>query len=272
MKDKIATVRKLEIYRYIDNEKLKVEDSISIEEPLEIVLNSATLDKPKSISITMRTPGDDKALALGFLMTEGIINNMIQIESVKVGENKIIIGIKSDVTLDLKKLDRHFYTSSSCGVCGKSSIESVNTISDYEPTYHNLSIRSEVIKLLPAALREAQDIFLQTGGLHAAALCDINGSIISITEDVGRHNALDKLIGHQFIKDTLPLDKSIVLLSGRISFELVQKSIMAGVQCIVAVGAPSSLAVELADEYDVTIVGFAKANKFNVYTGHHRIQ
>jgi len=272
MDNRTDNVKKLEISRYTNGKKLLIEDSVAIEEPLEIRINSSTLPKPKPISITMRTPGDDKALALGFLLTEGIIQNVIQISEVTLSENKITIELGTDTHLDLEKLNRHFYTSSSCGVCGKSSIEAINTISDYEATHHSLTVKSDVIKSLPEALQKSQSIFQQTGGLHAAAICDIYGQVLTVTEDVGRHNALDKLIGHYFINDALPLDKSILLLSGRISFELVQKSIMAGIQFIVAVGAPSSLAIDLAEEYDVTLVGFTKADRFNVYNGDHRIK
>ena len=268
----LASTIKAEIFRYSNNTILSEYDSISVEEPIEISIESAKYPKRKNISITMRTPGNDKALATGFLFTEGIVHTTASIKGIIAEDNKAIIQIADDADLDLEKITRHFYTSSSCGVCGKASIEAINTITEYEPTHHQLNVDADIIKSLPDQLRKHQEVFRQTGGLHAAALCDTQGNILTVKEDVGRHNALDKLIGHYFLADDLPLERSILLLSGRISFELVQKAIMAGVQFIVAVGAPSSLAIELAEEYDVTLVGFAKADRFNVYNGNHRIK
>ncbi len=265
-------INKVLIFKHSDNLIVEIEDQISIEEPLEISIQSIHIPKKKNISITMRTPADDLELATGFLFTEGILRSPDSVKEMKVSENKVTVHLNDNVDIDLDKITRHFYTSSSCGVCGKASIEAINTIAEYEPTHHQLNVDADIIKSLPSSLRKQQDIFQQTGGLHAAALCDTNGNILTIKEDVGRHNALDKLIGHYFLIDQLPLEKSILLLSGRISFELVQKAIMAGVQFIVAVGAPSSLAVTLAEEYDVTLVGFTKSDRFNVYNGNYRIK
>jgi len=265
-------INKVQIFKHKDQSIDELEDHVSIEEPLEISIKSEKASKKKNISITMRTPGDDTELSAGFLFTESIITNTQVIEKIEVNDNKALIYLRDDSTLDLEKLKRHFYTSSSCGVCGKASIEAIHTLSEYTPTNHTLHVHDHIIKSLPKSLREQQAIFQQTGGLHAAALCNTDGTIVKVMEDVGRHNALDKLIGHYFLADQLPLEKYILLLSGRISFELVQKAIMAGIQFIVAVGAPSSLAIELAEEYDVTLVGFAKADRFNVYNGNHRIK
>jgi FdhD protein len=249
------------------------QDYIAVEEPLEISISKSSV-YPKSkhnISVTMRTPGQDLNLAAGFLLTEGILSHKNQILTHAASDNRINIEVHPDTPLDMNKLQRHFYTTSSCGVCGKASIESIKTIEDYTPTHHQMIINNAIIYSLPTKLREQQKVFIKTGGLHAAALFDSEGNILDIAEDVGRHNALDKLIGSYFLKGQLPLDDKILLLSGRISFELVQKSVMAGIQCIVAVGAPSSLAIELAEEYDITLIGFASKERFNIYNGEHRI-
>jgi len=250
------------------------QDYIAVEEPLEISISKSSLyTKSKhNISVTMRTPGQDLNLAVGFLLTEGILSHKNQILAHSASDNKINLEIHPDSTFDINKLQRHFYTTSSCGVCGKASIEAINTIEEYTPTNHQLTIDGRTIHTLPTKLRAQQDAFLKTGGLHAAALFDSKGNILEVAEDVGRHNALDKLIGSYFLKGQLPLDDKILLLSGRISFELVQKSVMAGIQCIVAVGAPSSLAIELAEEYDMTLIGFASKERFNLYNGEHRIK
>jgi FdhD protein len=266
--DKIAKVniKKVNLTQWND-----AEDSLAIEEPLEIQLQS---DKGiKSIAVTMRTPGNDAELAIGFLFTEGIINNNNQIEGFDVDEssNRILIKMKKDEMPSLKNAERNFYTTSSCGVCGKSSIDAIKTISPF--TIHNdqVKIEAETIHQLEKELLKQQAVFSKTGGLHASALFDNQGNFIILREDVGRHNALDKLIGATFLENNLPLSNKILLLSGRASFELIQKASMAGIPVVAAVGAPSSLAVSLAKETGITLIGFLRNDRFNIYCGEERI-
>jgi len=256
---------------------VQVQDVVAVEEPLEIRLRYEHLKRTitKSISITMRTPGHDIELAIGFLFTEGIISCSSDVTSVETAGgrngNVVIVSISSDLSDKLKKLDRHFYTSSSCGVCGKASIEALDTVCDYQDVKDDVTVTASVLYQLPSVLREKQEVFDKTGGLHGCALFDISGVFIELMEDVGRHNALDKLIGNFVNRGKVPLTNYVLLLSGRTSFELVQKSIMAGIKVIASVGAPSSLAVELANEWGVTLVCFLRDQRFNVYSGAHRI-
>ncbi|NAS30447.1 formate dehydrogenase accessory sulfurtransferase FdhD [Flavobacteriaceae bacterium R38] len=253
----------------------KTDDVLAIEEPLEISLSIFSAQPPvfdKNISITMRTPGNDLDLALGFLFTEGIIVSPKQIDNFNLGENTINIQLNTSESIDLSKIERHFYTSSSCGVCGKSSIDAIKTVSRLNAEKKDFKVNEKLIKKLPAMVRKEQAVFDKTGGLHAAAIFNTKGDLLFLKEDVGRHNALDKLIGSAFQKEELPLDQHILLLSGRASFELIQKAAMAGIQFIGAVGAPSSLAVDLAKEFDITLIGFLNANRFNVYHGVERIE
>lgn len=265
-------------------------DTLAVEEPLEIRVGFCENGKRtyKAISITMRTPGDDAELAAGFLFTEGIIKSSEEISQIrhcglKIGKglgtveragslnsNTIRADLNDGVEIDLDRLKRHFYTSSSCGVCGKSSIEALHTgakkISDNYP-----KIESGVIHRLPGVLCSSQDAFRQTGGLHASALFDTKGELEIVREDVGRHNALDKVIGAKFLAGEIPLSDKVLLVSGRASFELVQKALMAGIPILAAVGAPSSLAVELAAEFGMTLLGFVRDGRFNIYCGAERI-
>jgi FdhD protein len=256
-------------------EMLEADDELAIEEPLEIQIIYGKKDNrvQKTISITMRTPGNDAELAVGFLFTEGIIQNKEQIAStsISVFENKVLIALYENQELNLQKTERNFYTTSSCGVCGKTSIEAIKTISNYQNTNDNIRIPSTLFYHLEKGLRKQQALFESTGGLHASALFDLGGNFITLREDVGRHNALDKLIGAAFLKEELPLTNKILLLSGRASFELVQKATMAGIKIIAAVGAPSSLAVQLAEEAGITLIGFLRNEQFNIYTGEERI-
>ena len=263
------------------------DDLLAVEEPLEIRLGfpqNGKLDH-RAISITMRTPGDDQALAAGFLFTEGIVHGRDQIASIRhcgtggnpsgsegvQSSNTIRIDLNDATGLHLKRLERHFYTTSSCGVCGKTSIEALKT--GASPLVDNdFTVTRDVIHSLPYALRGSQDIFDQTGGLHASALFDADGNIDLVKEDVGRHNALDKVIGEKFLAGETPLNDRILMVSGRASFELVQKALMAGIPILAAVGAPSSLAVELAREFGMTLIGFVRDQRFNVYSGGERIQ
>jgi len=255
------------------------EDLLATEEPLEIRLSYGPLNDrhQKSISVTMRTPGNDFELALGFLFSEGIIRDQKDVLQIKYctdfsrSENIVKVELMTGLDVDLKKLERHFYTSSSCGVCGKASIEALNTISKFKDNGSEFTIDQEVFMDLSEKLRAKQNVFEYTGGLHAAALFNTDGEIIFIREDVGRHNALDKLIGAAFSSGQLPLNRHVVLLSGRSSFELIQKCVMAGVNLVAAIGAPSSLAVETAKKFNVTLIGFLRDNRFNIYSGEERI-
>ncbi len=254
------------------------DDMLAVEEPLEIRLDfgDSSQRTRKNISVTMRTPGNDFELAAGFLFTEGIIENAEDIESIEycqeLDENVVKVELKDDVTVELNKLERNFYTTSSCGVCGKSSIEAVKTVcrlQDSKPG--TLLLSPDIIYTLPAVLRKAQNVFDFTGGLHACGLFDTSGNLLITREDVGRHNALDKLIGATLNNSMFPLDNYILLLSGRASFELIQKAWMAGIKIVAAVGAPSSLAVQMAEECSITLVGFLRNKTFNIYSGQHRI-
>lgn len=257
------------------------EDVLAIEEPLEIRMTYGPSDKriTKNISVTMRTPGNDMELACGFLFTEGIIQSFSQIESIAHfnsllnPENIVVASIKPEVVFDLSKLDRNFYTTSSCGVCGKASINAVKTTgAQHQNTdTDGLKVNSELIHQLPDILRKKQDVFESTGGLHASALFDASGNLMMLREDVGRHNALDKLIGAALESGIVPLSQHILLLSGRASFELIQKAAMAGIQIVAAVGAPSSLAVEMAEDFNITLIGFLRNGRFNIYSGAQRL-
>lgn len=251
------------------------DDVLAIEEPLEIQLLYGPEPLQKSVSVTMRTPGNDGELAAGFLFTEGIIQHQQQIDYISPtfpGMNTVRVTLHPEIVPRLQQADRNFYTTSSCGVCGKASIDAIKTVSIYRDEADSLLIPSEVLHGLPARLLNEQAVFGSTGGLHAAALFTNNGDLLMLREDVGRHNALDKLIGTALLQDQLPLHNVVLLLSGRASFELIQKAAMAGIKVVAAVGAPSSLAVELAQENDITLVGFLRNQRFNIYSGGKRIQ
>jgi len=242
------------------------QDLLAVEEPLEIRLGKST------ISITMRTPGHDAELALGFLFSEGILPGPRDLQDVVSSKNLLTVHLKPDVEVDLDRLKRHFYTTSSCGVCGKASIEALRMQACPLASSESAVIASSVIHRLPAVLREDQRIFERTGGLHAAALFDSSGALLLVREDVGRHNAVDKLIGAELLAGHVPLQDKLLLVSGRTSFELVQKALMAGVPILAAVGAPSSLAVETARRFNLTLLGFVRDDRFNIYSGASRIQ
>ncbi|CAN5847878.1 formate dehydrogenase accessory sulfurtransferase FdhD [soil metagenome] len=256
-------------------------DTLAVEEPLEIRLGFSENGQQihKAVSITMRSPGNDFELAAGFLFTEGILQSKDQIREIKHcgkfpnNQNTVRIDLAENTEINLKKLERNFYTTSSCGVCGKSSLEALN-IAGAKAIGQNKSqkIPAEIIHELPQKLLKNQTVFGETGGLHAAALFDFAGNLIDLKEDVGRHNAVDKLIGKRFLENNLPLGDKILFLSGRASFELVQKAVMAQIPVIAAVGAPSSLAVEAAKEFNITLLGFVRNERFNIYTGDERVQ
>jgi len=251
-------------------------DAVSVEEPLEIQVEYGPADdrKVQSLSITMRTPGNDPELAVGFLFTEGIIHKKEDVLSAKhvqtlpgVGSNYIQVSLSPNLQFNPIQLQRNFYTSSSCGVCGKSSLDSVKTQMPVKSKKTMPALSPELILSLPKILREKQETFESTGGLHASGLFDAKGNLLHLLEDVGRHNALDKLIGRALMSGNTPLDEHILLLSGRASFELMQKAGMAGIPVVCAVGAPSSLAVECAKEFGITLMGFLRDGRFNIYNG-----
>lgn len=251
------------------------DDVLVAEEPLEIRIGygAGTDRKQLSVAVTMRTPGDDEDLATGFLFTEGLVQRADQLTTMRwLAENTLLVEIRSDIPVDVERLTRHLFTSSSCGVCGKASLDAVNTVSCYYPTPGQPVFRSEMIYALPDTLRRAQATFDATGGLHAAGLFDSAGDLLLLREDVGRHNAVDKVIGAALRGGySFPLRENLLLVSGRAGFELVQKAAMAGIPCLAAVGAPSSLALELAEGSGMTLIGFLRGERFNVYTGAERV-
>ncbi len=252
-------------------------DEIATEEPLEIRL----IYPEQTLAVTMRTPGADFDLVAGFLYSEGVITSREDISKMSYcvdpdidGEqrqNIINVALKSGLTFDLKRLERHFFMTSACGVCGKASIESLK-IREIPQISSDFNINTEIIYRLNDQLKLAQGLFSATGGLHAAALFDAQGKLLKLREDVGRHNALDKLIGSAVLTNELPLTHHIVMVSGRSSFEILQKSIVAGVPVLCAVSAPSSLAVEIAQAFNITLIGFLRGRRFNVYSGIERIK
>jgi FdhD protein len=254
----------------------KQSDTLVREEPLEIRVRG------KSIAVTMRTPGHDRELAAGFLLSEGIIrerDEIIEIASCLESnspENTLNVFLAPSVEIDFARLTRYVFASSSCGLCGKASIESVHQHfapigGESVPASRNSSIAPEALCVLPNRMRAAQQTFSQTGGLHAAAIFDLDGNLLALREDAGRHNAVDKVIGWGFLEGKLPFDSHVLLVSGRASFEIVQKALAARVPIIAAVSAPSSLAVEFAQESNQTLVGFLRGKTFNVYTHPERI-
>ena len=260
-----------------NNSSQSVNDTIAIEEPLEIRLGFGSLDDRKEhpLAITMRTPGFDRELAAGFLFTEGLVKHPDEIAwithcstaySPDGNQNVLRVELDEEVEVDLDQLQRHFYISSSCGVCGKASLEAIEQESHYERD-NSFSLSASALKKLPELLVAHQSGFESTGGIHAAASFDDQGNIKAVYEDVGRHNALDKLIGHYALNNQLPMHSQGILVSGRTSFELLQKCMMAGCSCIVAIGAPSTLAIDAARKFNITLVGFLKKGSYNIYHG-----
>lgn len=271
-----------EIVRVEAGGSFSTEDTLAVEEPLEIRLcfGPARHRQRQTISLTMRTPGHDRELAAGFLFTEGIIDGPDQVAEIRTWlpesgpgtqRNVVRVELREDVAVDLGRLQRHFYTTSSCGVCGKTSLEALETAADRSAVTTPLQVVSHTLLQLPERLRAVQGGFGRTGGVHAAAFFDPRGELLALREDVGRHNALDKLIGARLLAEGLPVGPEILLLSGRASFELLQKAFMAGVPLVAAVGAPSSLAVELAKQFGITLVGWLRGERFSIYSHPERI-
>ncbi|MFI5623417.1 formate dehydrogenase accessory sulfurtransferase FdhD [Nocardioides sp. NPDC051685] len=251
-------------------------DKLAAEEPMEIRVNG------RPLTVTMRTPGGDFDLAVGFLVSEGVVHSADEVASVRYCAgatadggntyNVVDVGLAAHVPPPDASLERSFYTTSSCGLCGKASLEAVSTSSAWSVAEDTLRVTPELLAVLPERLREAQSVFDSTGGLHAAGLFDAEGNLLCVREDVGRHNAVDKVIGHALREGMVPLRNSMLMVSGRASFELVQKAVMAGIPLLAAVSAPSSLAVDLADDNGLTLVGFLRGSSMNIYAGTDRIE
>jgi FdhD protein len=255
-------------------------DDVVVEEPLEIRVyaHEGGVWRRHSVAVTMRTPGDDFELALGFLASEGIIASRDDVlgassctESNEPVGNVVNVFLSPRVVLDPARLSRVTYTSSSCGLCGKSSIGAVRLLNPRKPV-GDFQVEPEVLLGTAEEAQRAQGLFRGTGGLHAAALFDPAGRLLAIREDVGRHNAVDKLVGHLLLENRLPASNTVLLLSGRAGFELIQKAVVAGIPFVASVGAPSSSAIELAREYGLTLVGFLRGDRFNIYSGEWRIR
>jgi len=270
------------VLKYRSNKTNEVDDSISIEEPLEIIIKYEERGTwiENTISITMRTPGNDEDLVRGFLFNEQIIEKIEYIDKIEssgenVGQynlkNKIIATINNPENVDIDKIKRNFLTNSSCGVCGKTSLDSLEVIKKDKILKTLPKITHQIIMKSPAILRENQSEFSKTGGIHASGLFSDKGNVIAIREDVGRHNALDKLIGFTIKKKLLNPSNQFLTCSGRLNFELVQKALMANIGILIGVGAPTSLAIDLANKFDMTLVGFVKQDSFNIYSNKERI-
>jgi len=260
----------LEVLHYSVGARPKgVEDAVACEEPLEIRVRG------RSVAVTMRTPGRDRELAAGFLLTEGLIQKREQIIEIapclesNAPENTLNVFLAPALDVNFERLTRHVFATSSCGLCGKASIEAVHQ--HFPPVESALTVSAELLAQLPARLRAAQETFAQTGGLHAAAIFDAGGQLIVLREDVGRHNAVDKVLGAGFLENKLPFDSNVLLVSGRASFEIVQKALAGRIAIICAISAPSSLAVEFARESGQTLVCFLRDQRMNIYSGPARV-
>lgn len=251
----------------VGNRLSKEEDRIAVEEPLELRLGRTP------VAVTMRTPGEDRELAAGFLLTEGIIRRLSDIEKmtgpVRSLRNVVSIKLRRGLRFRRDRLMRHFYATSSCGLCGKTTLESIRVRT--RPVSGDFKVSLKLLYSLPEQLREAQDTFEETGGLHAAALLDAEGALLLLREDVGRHNAVDKTIGAALMRNQLPLDRHILLVSGRASFEIMQKALVARIPVVAAVSAPSSLAIALARKFKMTLIGFLRDGRCNIYAGEERV-
>ena len=273
---------KYKVLKFNSGKFENIEDLISIEEPLEISIKFKEKGDwvTRILSITMRTPGDDKDLVRGFLFNEQLIKDIKDIDSIeslgdKVGQyniqNKILATLSNSENINISKIKRDFMTNSSCGVCGKSSLDALEIIKKNKTNPDQPKISKEVIIKSPSVLRENQSEFSKTGGIHASGLFNSNGDLISVKEDVGRHNALDKLIGCTLINDQIDPLSQFITCSGRLNFELVQKVLMTDIGIMIGVGAPTSLAIDLANKFDITLIGFVKRDSFNIYTNNKKV-
>ena len=271
----------MEVDKVAAGKQQTITDSLAVEEPLEVRLAWSTPKgrATRSISITMRTPGNDYELAAGFLYSEGIIGASSDIDSIETCgppapesglHNVVRVELQQDVRVDLGRLQRHFYTTSSCGVCGKTSLDALR-VAGHKSLASSHTFSAAALTSVPDQLRAAQDTFDATGGLHAAAVFSSAGELGPVMEDVGRHNAVDKVIGRLLLDDELPGSACGMMVSGRASFELVQKTLVAGIPLLAAVSAPSSLAVSLAREFNMTLVGFLRGSTYNVYSAPERL-
>jgi len=274
---------KYRVLKYSSNKFKDVEDLVSIEEPLEISLKYKEEDKwiEQTLSITMRTPGNDKDLVRGFLFNEQIIKSINDIDSIesygdKVGQykiqNKILATLNNSENVNISKIKRDFLTNSSCGVCGKSSLDALEIIKTTKTNASEPKILKDVIIQSPDILRQGQSEFSKTGGIHASGLFNSDGKLIALREDVGRHNALDKLIGCVLEKKQFDPKDQFITCSGRLNFELVQKVLMTDIGIMIGVGAPTSLAIDLANKFDITLIGFVKRDSFNIYTNNKKVK
>ena len=274
---------KYKVLKYSSNNFEDVEDLVSIEEPLEISLKYKDEDNwiTQNLSITMRTPGDDENLVRGFLFNEQIVQDIKDIDSIesygkKVGQyniqNKILATLNNSQNVNISKIKRDFLTNSSCGVCGKSSLDALEIIKKDKTNAVEPQISKEIIIESPNILKNNQSEFSKTGGIHASGLFNSNGQLIDLKEDVGRHNALDKLVGSILIEGKLDPKNQFITCSGRLNFELVQKVLMANIGIMIGVGAPTSLAIDLANKFDMTLIGFVKKDSFNIYTNNKKVK
>ncbi len=273
---------KYKVTKLKDNSTQEVKDSVSVEEPLEMSLKFKIDEnwKEENLSITMRTPGQDEDLIAGFLFNERIIENFSDIEKIEkqgdeVGDysiqNKIVATINNSKNIDIGKLKRNFLTNSSCGVCGKTSLDSIEVIRNGKLDLSYPKIKEKIILNSPKLLISKQSEFSKTGGIHASSLINDKGQVLATREDVGRHNALDKLIGHVHKKKLIDNHSQFIACSGRLNFELVQKALMSNIGLMAGVGAPTSLAIDLAKRFDMTLLGFVKSNSFNIYSNKERV-
>ena len=274
---------KYKVLKYSSNNFKDVEDLVSIEEPLEISLKYKEKDNwvEQTLSITMRTPGNDEDLVRGFLFNEQIVKSLNDIDNIesygdKVGQykiqNKILATLNNSENVNISKIKRDFLTNSSCGVCGKSSLDALEIIKTTKTNASEPKISKDVIIQSPDILREGQSEFSKTGGIHASGLFNSDGKLIALREDVGRHNALDKLIGCALEKNQFDPKDQFITCSGRLNFELVQKVLMTDIGIMIGVGAPTSLAIDLANKFDITLVGFVKRDSFNIYTNNKKVK
>ena len=273
---------KYNVLKFKKNKFENTDDLISIEEPLEISLKYKDQDKwsTNSLIITMRTPGHDEDLVRGFLYNEQIIQNISEIDNIesfgdKVGkyniQNKIRITLNNSKNINISKIKRDFMTNSSCGVCGKSSLDALEIIKKEKTFRSGPKLTKEIIIQSPTILRNNQSEFSKTGGIHASGLFFSDGKLISLREDVGRHNALDKMIGDALKNKQIEAKNQFITCSGRLNFELVQKVLMTNIGLMIGVGAPTSLAIDLANRFDMTLIGFVKEDSFNIYTNNQKV-